>query len=217
MKLHEKIKNLRGLLDLNRVEFSKKIDTPLNTLKSIELKGSVPGGDILVAIANEWPEYAAWILLGTSDLRDSKTGCFNIVDHVDVRFIEQCIIKNERLSKLIFLQSGEEEDLAALLVIDQSIFYGAENNQETSRAIWLKSGNMNFSRRKGGGWSVLRDFRAWLIETNADLVYKAEFYQIDKSILRRKNLLTSLAKEILTPALDDERYSNFLQWKEGVK
>lgn len=215
MRLHEKIKSLRGSLGLNRVEFSKKIDMPLNTLKSIELKGSVPSGDILVAIANKWPEYAAWILLGTNELSDNEKGYFNIVDHVDARFMEQCVVKSDRFSKLIFLQSEESEDLAALFLIDQPALYAISNTPKCVGSVWVKSGNLNFTRNHGGGWSVLRSFRSWLIEENSDLVQKAELYHIDQIVMNDVYKTLRIEKDALKPVVKNERYDNFLRWQEG--
>jgi transcriptional regulator with XRE-family HTH domain len=218
--ISEKILVLRGFLDLTRVEFSESIGFSINTLKAIEQKGVTPKSDVLVRIANTWPKYANWLLLGEGSLEslealDKGLENYAIIDSVDARFMEQCVVKSDRLSKLVFLQSEESEDLAALFLIDQPALYAISNSPKCVGSVWVKSGNMNFTRNNGGGWSVLRSFRSWLIEENSDLVRKAELYQIDQIVMNYVYRTLSIEKNALKTAVKNERYDNFLRWKEG--
>ena len=210
MKIYEKIKNLRFFLGLNRVDFSKTIGVPLDTIKSIELKGSNPRSDILVAIAKKWPEHAAWILLGEGEVNTCETGIYKIVDYVDVRFIEQCIVKQDRFSELVFMQGADSEEIGALLILDKG-YPISKNTKDVARAVWLESGSMNFSRQNGRGWFALKNFRAWLIGINTDLVYQSTLYRVEKNILEKEHPF--LVKECLKPAIDDDCHRNFLSWK----
>jgi len=218
--ISEKILMLRGFLGLTRIEFSESIGFSINTLKAIEQKGVTPKSDVLIRIANTWPKYANWLLLGEGDLEsleelDQHLESYIVIDSVDARFMEQCVVKNDRLAKLLFLQSEESEDLAALFLIDQPTLYEISNTPKCAGSVWVKPGNINFSRNNGGGWSVLRSFRSWLIERNSDLVHKAEFYQINQSVMNDVFKTLNIEKNTLKPALKNERYDNFLRWKEG--
>lgn len=216
----EKIIVLRNFLDLSRAVFSEKIGISVNTLKTIEQKGVIPKSDILVRIANTWPKYANWLLLSEGTVESLEVlhkdlENYALIDSVDARFMEQCVVKSDRFSQLIFLQSEESEDLAALFLIDQPSFYGISDNPSCEGSVWVKPGNINLTRKHGGGWLALRVFRDWLMEKNSDLVVGSELYQIDQAIINDAYRTLSIDKEALKPAIKNERYDHFLQWKKG--
>ncbi|MES1983222.1 MAG: helix-turn-helix transcriptional regulator [Pseudomonadota bacterium] len=58
----EKIRNVREALGMGRQEFVDKTGIPKGTLIGIEQGNREPKAGILIAIAQAWPEYAAYLL-----------------------------------------------------------------------------------------------------------------------------------------------------------
>lgn len=64
----EKIRNVREILGLGRAEFSQKTGIPKDTLIGAELGRREPKAGILIAIAQQWPEYAAYLLTDETEI-----------------------------------------------------------------------------------------------------------------------------------------------------
>ena len=221
--IYEKITQLRKHRRLTRDEFSAETGVPSNTLKSIEQKGVVPRSDVLERIALRWPEYAHWLLTGTDPLQSedepSLDGLarFRIIDSVDARFMEQCIIKPTALTKLIFISSKEQTcDLAALLLVGGDVMYKISSWKGVRAAIWVQPGNMSFESTHGGRL-VLRDFRGWLSDLDADLIANAEIWRLKTSIFdslyKSLDLCAALLEE---PDKAGLVYQRFNEWVAGT-
>lgn len=117
MQIHEKILELRSLLNMSREAFSERIDVPTNTLKSIELKGVIPKSDVLLKICKQFPEFTLWLTIGETEYlagqyepgldKFGKTA-FQIIDSVDARNMDQIIVNPKHIKEVIFLQSVGE-------------------------------------------------------------------------------------------------------------
>ena len=57
-----KIREIRESLGLGRHEFAEKTGIPKGTLIGVEQERQEPKAGVLVAIAQIWPEYAAYLL-----------------------------------------------------------------------------------------------------------------------------------------------------------
>lgn len=63
MPIGEKVRKIRESLGLGRTEFSRRTGIPKDTLIGTELGRREPRAGILLAIAKQWPHYAAFLLL----------------------------------------------------------------------------------------------------------------------------------------------------------
>lgn len=64
----KKIRNIREALGMGRQEFVEKTGIPKNSLIGIEVSKHEPGAKVLIAIAQAWPEYAAYLLTDEIDV-----------------------------------------------------------------------------------------------------------------------------------------------------
>lgn len=58
----KKIRNVREALNIGRQEFADKTGIPKGTIIGIEQGLREPKAGVLIAIAQAWPEYAAYLL-----------------------------------------------------------------------------------------------------------------------------------------------------------
>lgn len=65
----EKIRNVRESLGMGRAEFSQKTGIPKDTLIGAELNRREPKAGILIAVAQQWPEYAAYLLTDEVEIK----------------------------------------------------------------------------------------------------------------------------------------------------
>lgn len=65
----EKIRIVRESLGMGRAEFSRKTGIPKETLIGTELRGSEPRAGILIAIATQWPQFAAYLLTDETEVQ----------------------------------------------------------------------------------------------------------------------------------------------------
>ena len=66
-KISSRIRPLREFLGYGRRTFAKKIEIPEERLRNIERGTIRAGDDILDPIAENWPEYAYWLMTGKTD------------------------------------------------------------------------------------------------------------------------------------------------------
>lgn len=59
-----RIRELRESTGEGRTRFAQRIGVSMRTIEAIEQRGSSPRGDVLEAIAREWPQYSYWLLTG---------------------------------------------------------------------------------------------------------------------------------------------------------
>jgi len=72
ISIGEKIRKVREDLDMGRAEFSQITGIPKDTLIGAELNRREPKAGILIAIANQWPEYAAYLLTDKIEVVQKK-------------------------------------------------------------------------------------------------------------------------------------------------
>jgi transcriptional regulator with XRE-family HTH domain len=65
----KKIRNIRETLGMGRQEFAEKTGIIKGTLIRIEVSDSEPRSGVLIAIAQAWPEYAAYLLTDESHIK----------------------------------------------------------------------------------------------------------------------------------------------------
>lgn len=65
----EKIRIIRERLGMGRHEFAQKTGIPKDTIIGAELGRREPKAGILIAIATQWPEYAAYLLTDATDIK----------------------------------------------------------------------------------------------------------------------------------------------------
>lgn len=63
MPIGEKVRKIRESLGFGRTEFSRRTGIPKDTLIGTELGRREPRAGILIAIAKQWPQYAAFLLM----------------------------------------------------------------------------------------------------------------------------------------------------------
>jgi ribulose bisphosphate carboxylase small subunit len=143
---------------------------------------------------------------------------YKIIDRVDARYMERSIVKESSLKKLVFIQNKQNSnDVAAMLLVDQDIFYEISTTPNFRNAIWISAGNLNFDS-DGGGRNALNDFRAWLKNVNIDLIKTAEYW------LMEEKLFDDVYKVLLVPVITLESpdvttptYKRFELWRSGNK
>ena len=59
-----RIRELRESIGEGRTRFAQRLGVPVRTIQGLEQRGSSPRGDVLEAIAREWPQYSYWLLTG---------------------------------------------------------------------------------------------------------------------------------------------------------
>ncbi len=138
-------------------------------------RASSPKGEVLEAIAIEWPEYAQWLISGldqyepTSDIKRS----YKFIGVADARFMDRCIVKPESMSRLVLIQNPDNEnELSGMITIDD------RNGGFVNRAILIQEGNINFASRHGGKLA-LQVFRKWLNDKAPHLLSGCEIKFID--------------------------------------
>lgn len=222
IQIHEKITQIREQKGLTRDQFAAATGVPVNTLKSIEQKGVVPRSDVLEKIALRWPEYAHWLLTGTSGLEGldvlsfGASTRFRIIDSVDPRFMEQCIVKPGALNKLIFISSKEQRcDVAAMLLVSEDVMYRISSTPNIRAAIWVQPGHMNFESDHGGRL-VLRDFRQWVGSLDEDLIANAEMWRLQTSFFDDVYKVLHVPGTLLEkPDMTSLVYQRFKEWVSG--
>lgn len=224
---HEKIDRIRAAERLTLAEFSEKIGVSANTLNTMKSRGSSPRFDVIEKILNTWPQYALWLTTGEIDISSGQIAPGNIadedalirykiIDRVDARYMDKCIVKDSAFKKLVFIQNKQRpSDLAALLLVDQDIFYEISSTPNFRNAVWVSAGNINFES-DGGGKIALREFRFWLSNVNVDLIKTAEYW------LMREDFFDDVYKALLVPVISfyppDKSaftYERFELWKAG--
>ena len=68
----EKIRNVREALGMGRQEFVDTTGIPKGTLIGVEQGSREPKAGILMAIANAWPEYAAYLLTDEINVKQRR-------------------------------------------------------------------------------------------------------------------------------------------------
>ncbi len=219
--IYTKISQIREHLKLTRPEFSEMCGVSVNTLKSIEQKGVNPKADILVKIAMCWPEYADWLLTSNVPLSGFAHDLnlkrkYRIIDIVDARFMDKCIVKNNMISEVIFIQSSKDDsDLSAILVADNKTTYQFSNSPNVLGVIWVQSGNMNFDSEHGGK-NVLKDFRRYLREIDEDLILNSSLLKLDGHVFDEvENILELSASQLQKVSSREFPYKKFYSWKQG--
>ncbi|MEZ0233097.1 MAG: helix-turn-helix domain-containing protein [Methylophilaceae bacterium] len=71
-KVGEKIRQIRECLKIERTEFSQMTGIPRDTLVSVEIGRREPGAGILIAVAEQWPEYATYLLTDKIEVIQKK-------------------------------------------------------------------------------------------------------------------------------------------------
>lgn len=74
----KKIKEIREALGEGRPEFSLKTGIPIGTLIGIEQGRHEPKAGVLVAIAQQWPQYAAYLLTDETEITQRNPETENI-------------------------------------------------------------------------------------------------------------------------------------------
>lgn len=65
----EKIRKVREMLEMGRAEFSQKTGIPKDTLIGAETGRREPKAGILIAVAQQWPEFAAYLLTDETEIK----------------------------------------------------------------------------------------------------------------------------------------------------
>lgn len=68
MDVGKKIREIREALELGRAEFSLKTGIPIGTLTGIEQGRHEPKAGVLISIAQNWPQYAAYLLTDSTNV-----------------------------------------------------------------------------------------------------------------------------------------------------
>lgn len=106
MSIHigKKIRNIRERLKLGRAEFCVKTGIPKQTLIKYEQESSKPGSDVLIAITDNWPEYATYLL--TDEVVEQRNPEGEVIDEI--------LLKNEKPywaeAGLVFKEYAEEQE-----------------------------------------------------------------------------------------------------------
>lgn len=143
---------------------------------------------------------------------------YKIIDRVDARYMERSVVKESALKKLVFIQNkNNSNDLAAMLLVNQDIFYEISSTPNLKNAVWISAGNLNFDS-DGGGRNALNDFRYWLKNVNVDLIKTAEYWVMEEKLF--DDVYKALSVPVITleaPDVTTSIYQRFDLWKSGSK
>ena len=182
------------------------------------------------AVLGLLPQYRWWLITGevipelgqTSPEHEEKTqegltehfSRYRIIDSVDPRAMNTCIVKPTELRKLIFLVDKEDDwHTSALLLVGPEQNFSSQPLGRTS--VWLKAGHMNF-KSNGGGRLVLRDVRDWIMSNNEGLLAHAEIRAIESDCMNNVYRTMSIPTNALSSVDGEgEVFNRFLKWREG--
>lgn len=68
----KKIRNIREALEMGRAEFAEKTGINKGTLIGIEVSDRDAMSGVLIAIAQTWPEYAAYLLTNETNIKQKN-------------------------------------------------------------------------------------------------------------------------------------------------
>ncbi|MBU71299.1 helix-turn-helix transcriptional regulator [Spongiibacter sp.] len=226
ISIAEKIEKIRVESGLTQPEFADEVGISINTYKAILKRGSSPRFEVVEKIAKRWPKYSLWLLTGNAEpenqqyfpghsFGDTGKAVYHVVDRVDARFMDRCVVKSEAIDRLIFIQNSEDEyDLGAILLVDNQIMYRISARENDSGIVWVSTGNMSFVS-EGGGRLALSAFRRWLVEKNKDLIRSAEYMQLESDQIEGIWRNLHLAGRLLRPVESQCLKQRFEEWVEG--
>lgn len=213
---------------LSQQEFAQKVGISINTLKGIIKRNSSPRVDVVEKVALVWPEYSLWLLTGMTEPGRGQispastetmdfTNHFIIVDSVDARFMDKCIVKPIAFKKIIFIQNSEEKsDLGVIITLENKIMYQISAMGDAVGAVWVSAGNLNFNST-GGGKMALEVFRNWLEQENKDLIETAEYSEVSPSLFDNIYKTLNFSSSELKPASDPYLVERFNSWVSGTE
>lgn len=81
----KKIRLIRESLEMGRAEFSETTGIPKQSLIGYEMERIKPGGEALAAVANIWPEFAAYLLTDKTKQQQIPSGLsLSDTKHIEV-------------------------------------------------------------------------------------------------------------------------------------
>lgn len=179
---------------LSRSQLSALCGVPESTIVNIESKGKSPKADTLIKIAEAFPRFAAWLLIGDKtranhqidldeDLQEKlyKSSRLQIIESVDARFMSDSFIKPGAMKSLTLMQSLEDEtELGGYIELEDSRSYSYEGY--AGRCVFITLGNINLYSTHGGKLA-LEVFRMWLSEFAPHLLKSADIFFSHSSLL----------------------------------
>lgn len=223
--LFHRFKEVQERSGLTMKAFSDAIAVSENTLRTIWKRQSTPKGEILEATCQKWPEYTMWLMTGRERYKPMNNGlqtvlvshAFEVIDCVDARFMDKVIVNPEHFSKLVFLQSTDNEnDLGGLILIDDPKEQAIEGR---IRCIGIETGNINFASRHGGKLA-LKVFRDWIQANAKSLLESSEIKLCDENVLVGLKKYGEIQEAFLSEvsqANNEFLLDSFSKWKAGKK
>ena len=225
IEIFEKIKLIRLDLGLSRPDFSKSLGISQRTIEGIENGGRLPRGDVLTAIAREWPRYAYWLLtdktdppLHVSPLQDEgQAPLWRVFDRISVSGRDQmalaCPVKADWMAQVHFLLCKEKLwDHVALIELKP------QNSTSLIPAVIFDPG-LNFLCGNAGKIQ-LKELAGFLVDIGrADLIKTAEMGWISmdsRSALRETSQLAKTKAFTVDIGESEElrkAHINFTAWR----
>lgn len=221
MDIPSKIRKIRENLGLTRNDFCETAQISVNTLKGIEINGANPRSDILQKIAECWPKYARWLLIGQNEIWvQFAENALHWIDICEPGEIQQTLIKPSYIKTIELVTSTNRKSFGAIIRIDKPIYRKAEefaqtmDSHEVSPAI-LVLPNM--------GWGTGREtenaetFKKWVGEIDPSMLRDAMIISVQEFFLEKSlsqmRLNTKLISPITQVSYDEELIGKIRDWQ----
>ncbi|MFD0950404.1 multiprotein-bridging factor 1 family protein [Paraperlucidibaca wandonensis] len=162
--LPERVRSIREGVKMTREQFAESTGVNIHTIKALEQKGVMPGGEVLTKIAQAFPEHALWLISGKvqkigghlmpENAKASDQVAMTIINRFDPRSPEECAVKIKALSaKAIFITDKKAIDVACAIPV-------RTRHGETEDVVWADYGSISLKSEKPSMETSL--FIAWL-------------------------------------------------------
>lgn len=162
--LPDRVRSIREGAKMTREQFSERTGVNIHTVKAVEQKGVVPGGEVLSRIAQAFPENALWLInermqkvgghVTPENAKASDQVAMTIINKFDPRSPEECAIKIKALSaKAIFITNKKAVDVGCAIPV-------ITRNGDEEDVVWASYGSISLKSEKPNMTTAL--FIAWL-------------------------------------------------------
>lgn len=222
----KKVEMIREAERLSQAELCDRLDISLNSYKGMIKRGS-SSFEIVEKIANEWPQYAYWLLTEKTNppmhiapkIEDTDKVLFDVIESIDQKDLinGESFVDKARMHSAIFLL--EDTDVNQSMRIYVSVWLDELKNSLQDRyfAPPVISVDPRFDFYYVDYPGSARDFKGWC---DANNIVKFSLHYVKEgtlSIIEKSKIITS--KQILSEPIkcsgEEKILNNFNLWKTG--
>lgn len=210
-----RVRAIREAVGLTRDQFAERTGVSAATLKSLEQRGGQPKGDVLLAVANTFPEYALWLMTERAQTLGGHLSAGAVADwpvayltsKFDPRWPEECVIQPRHIaSKAMFVVSDSGRDSGCAIQI-------ADKSRENRNYVWANAGHFTINGDRPS--KILRDFIEWMKSVGVEKFDSVFVTDSDMALIERDRVIwdSQILNEKATPTPYMEQASeNIKNW-----